>query len=485
MFYGRVLALLIIVFPLISFAATVHPHRWASRASLLRAAERGDAALVRRLLRSGESVALRDSDGWTALHIAAAATSRRVVALLVDAGAAIDARTRDGDTPLHWAVRNRRAANALLLLERNASPTVMNNDGETPLHIAALRGDRDLVIALIARGALPAARDNEGRTPLHMVDAVPVALALLERGASLDPHDNDGETPLFRIVARHRIASLATMLVERGANINARDRRGVSPLFYRYANPAGDQTLGRWLMERGMRIDLAIAALHGDAGVLRLRMAIGNDVNAADSYRCTPLYWAAAGGSPTAVSLLIDGGARVNPTANDMAVTPLHVALSLAVGGDAGKADRAEVVRILLERGAAVNARDAGGAAPLHYAAQGGNVAATLLLLKHGANVNARDADGETALFACVGLDDRGAMCRLLLARGAWPTVSNVQGETPLHRAVALGDEDMVRELVTGGADLSAQKADGETPGDIADRLGYLHLAAILHKDRP
>jgi ankyrin repeat protein len=74
---------------------------------------------------------------------------------------------------------------------------------------------------------------------------------------------------------------------------------------------------------------------------------------------------------------------------DDAGQTPLHLAAIHC---------RTNVLALLLERGAKVDARAKGGATPLHLAAQAGCVDAVIILLQHGADINARDDDGHTPM---------------------------------------------------------------------------------------
>jgi ankyrin repeat protein len=82
-----------------------------------------------------------------------------------------------------------------------------------------------------------------------------------------------------------------------------------------------------------------------------------------------------------------------DPTAldlpNDTGRTPLHIAASNC---------RTDEVRLLLERGAAVNGRSKDAATPLHLAAQEGCQDAARLLLAKGAAINLRDDAKRTPL---------------------------------------------------------------------------------------
>lgn len=69
--------------------------------------------------------------------------------------------------------------------------------------------------------------------------------------------------------------------------------------------------------------------------------------------------------------------------------------LLMAVGVGQG---HATAMQALLAAGADVQARQAGGDQPLHYAAHGGSVAAVEVTLTAGASVESREGNGDTAL---------------------------------------------------------------------------------------
>src|SRR5262249_15411433 len=88
------------------------------------------------------------------------------------------------------------------------------------------------------------------------------------------------------------------------------------------------------------------------------------------------------------VALLLDAGAPVNAK-DAQGYTALHTA---AFRG------RAEIAKLLIDRGADVNGTASDGFTPLHQAAWRGNCAVARLLLAAGADVNARDDKGRTPL---------------------------------------------------------------------------------------
>jgi ankyrin repeat protein len=127
----------------------------------------------------------------------------------------------------------------------------------------------------------------------------------------------------------------------------------------------------------------------------------------------TLLHEAAAAGSLTTVQLLLRLGA--DPEARDGGGhTPLY-----SVGNECSVEGAGQVVRELVQAGAAVNACDGvQRCTALHMAARRNNVEVAATLLDCGADIEARDRAGDTPLRRAVNCNQV-AVAALLLARGA------------------------------------------------------------------
>jgi uncharacterized protein len=135
--------------------------------------------------------------------------------------------------------------------------------------------------------------------------------------------------------------------------------------------------------------------------------------------------------------------------------------------------------RALLDRGAAIDAKDREGKTALTKAAEADKLALVRLLLERGANVNARAVDGSTPLFTAAE-QDRGPAVALLLERGADPNLPGRRGLRPLAAAAFNGSTESVEALLKFGADPNALDDDGSGAIVYAAGHGYAQVVALL-----
>ena len=105
------------------------------------------------------------------------------------------------------------------------------------------------------------------------------------------------------------------------------------------------------------------------------------------------------------------------------------------------------LVRVLIEGGADVNAKDVFGDSPLHEAIDKGDGGLVSLLVESGANVNAKNAFGDPALHRAILRGDKD-LVRILLDAGADVNLRNAFGDSALERAVSEGDAEILQILL-------------------------------------
>jgi len=111
------------------------------------------------------------------------------------------------------------------------------------------------------------------------------------------------------------------------------------------------------------------------------------------------------------------------------------------------------VVKLLLDKGADVNAQDSAGETALWYAASKGHTDIVRLLLDRGAGVNVKNYLHRTALVLAVNAD----IAKLLLDKGADLNATDSYGRTPLSYAGIYRRDDVVKTLLDHGANLESE----------------------------
>uniref|UniRef100_A0AAX7U6U3 K Homology domain-containing protein n=1 Tax=Astatotilapia calliptera TaxID=8154 RepID=A0AAX7U6U3_ASTCA len=330
--------------------------------------------------------------------------------------------------------------------------TESNHD--TALTLACAGGHEELVSVLISRGANIEHRDKKGFTPLILAATaghVGVVEVLLDKGGDIEAQsERTKDTPLSLACSGGR-QEVVELLLLRGAN---KEHRNVS-----------DYT------------PLSLAASGGYVNIIKILLNAGAEINSRTGSKLgiSPLMLAAMNGHVPAVKLLLDMGSDINAQIE----TNRNTALTLACFQG-----RAEVVSLLLDRKANVEHRAKTGLTPLMEAASGGYAEVGRVLLDKGADVNAPPVPSsrDTALTIAA---DKGhyKFCELLINRGAHIDVRNKKGNTPLWLAANGGHFDVVQLLVHASADVDAADNRKITPLMAAFRKGHVKVVQYLVKE--
>jgi ankyrin repeat protein len=131
-----------------------------------------------------------------------------------------------------------------------------------------------------------------------------------------------------------------------------------------------------------------------------------------------------------------------------------HKLCSVIRAGDLGG------LTALLEQGITPDVRDSREITPLMYAAEAGSTTEMRILIQHGADVNARNAFGSTALMWSIPDVQK---VRLLLDHGADVNIAAKSGRTALLMALSRPSPETARLLLANGADTAAVDKAGVT----------------------
>ena len=313
--------------------------------------------------------------------------------LLRDKPYLLQARDGESETPLlSFAVMADSADMVNCLLELKADAGAPDMIGLTPLHFAG--GNEAITRRLIEAGANVNAVSRWGITPLHnavMAKNAQVAQALLDAGATpnvygyifhgTSENSNDYDAgPLHLAVALNR-RDIVELLLAHGADTNAKGSKYVRhPLAL--AAEFGNANMVRLLLDHDATPPpdlLHAAVLHRKPDIVSLLLDRGVDVNAANKEGERPVMlaaqgWAGAAWDPELVKLLIARGADVRVTRKS-GETLLHL-----IAGNG----HLELLRLVLDKGADVNAMDARKQTPLDYAEKNHATGASAYLREHG-----------------------------------------------------------------------------------------------------
>jgi len=127
------------------------------------------------------------------------------------------------------------------------------------------------------------------------------------------------------------------------------------------------------------------------------------------------------------------------------------------------KENNIEIVLLLLENGADVNAKNNNGETCLYYATKENNIEIVQLLLENGADINAINNYGKTPLIYSIWSNNKDIV-ELLIQKGADVNAKNNYGDTPLYYAIKENNKDIVELLIQKGADVNAINNYGDTP---------------------
>lgn len=139
-----------------------------------------------------------------------------------------------------------------------------------------------------------------------------------------------------------------------------------------------------------------------------------------------------------------------------------------------------QIVSILDKNNRAVNTKCKHGRLPLHFASFFSKADIIKLLIAKGADINAPDNSNFTPLFYARDSDT----AELLIKNGARVNVSDGTGYTPLHHAVRRQNLAVVKTLIENGADSSIENNAGATALSIAEFHGYTDIVDVIRTGR-
>jgi ankyrin repeat protein len=273
--------------------------------------------------------------GSTPLLFAARSGDAESARLLIEAGADVNDELPDGASALVVAAHSGHTSAATLLLEKGADPNAAAV-GYTALHAAVLRSDLNLVKVLLAHKANPNAQITKG---------MPV------RRTSQDfelPKTLMGATP-YLLAAKFLEADIMRALAAGGADTRLPMNDGATPLLAAagmgIVAPAQDERRGT--NRRGLAI-IDGGTVEPESQVVEAvsaALTLGSDINGTNPAGETAVHIASAQGYDSVVKLIVERGADLNAR-NAKGLTPLG-ALVARAGGRGSRKSTIDLLRSL------------------------------------------------------------------------------------------------------------------------------------------
>lgn len=285
-----------------------------------------------------------------------------------------------------------------------------DENGLTLLHHCARMEENGVNLArfLLTKSPDLAAVDKHQRTAFHfaaLYDLPEFARLLLQTDPTLaNTQDSKGNTPLHTAIIDHSSETLR-MLLRFNADTSIKNYKDKTSLQLALSKERPD--LVRILLRGNLDPDSRTAIKSG----LLLQKFIG-DYNGTRDETTSAVECA---------RLLLTAGSDIT-IRNEFGHTLLHLAI---------REERTQIARMLLKKGADINAADTlYQSTPLHYAADGRDTTGIRLLLAHGGNINARNNEGQTPLHIAADGQNH-EIIRYLLSAGADPEIVDNEGNTP------------------------------------------------------
>ncbi len=469
----------------------------------IRAAYKGDVALVRQFLAEGVDVNAVYQNGASALMSAVKGGHAEVVRLLIESGGKVRAKT----TVRAWGLGFETDALSLaaeqggleivrLLIGAGVEVNESRMFGQNPLKLASQNGHEAVVLELLRAGF-----STRGKAGLEALEAAlwkkseACALALLNAG--IRPSGKHA-AKLLVSAAEHGLARVVKAMLDAGVDPKARNEYDETAL--QVARRAGHKDVLALLQESpspqdSPALEFVEAAERGDLKTVRRLMLEGVELEARDAKGATALIRASAGGHLWVMKSLIAAGADPNastqPVKRDKkkwfhhmdltSETPLSCAVAagnlaavemlLAAGADLRKTECGHLACMILQKGTKAGAAlverllDAGmdpdarwpeiNVCALEIAAQEGHTSLVSKLIRAGARLTDRWARDRTITGAIS--KKRPALARQLIEEAVAPALKGAISAESLVSAATEGFDDVIGALLDRGSKVDAR----------------------------
>lgn len=339
------------------------------------------------------------------------------------------------------------------------------------LHCTVQHGHIKIAELLLRYCTFQAADLSKALVYVISVGCASTVKLLLDRGAGIES-SSPGQLRPLQAAAQAGNLHMSGSLIDQGTN-------SLSTLGNRLSNSTVIQSAAYWgnppllqvLIDRGADIEnsgsglpiaLHIAASQGHLLAVELLLDAYEKSGNKDGHE-SALYSAISANQPDVVTLLLQRGAALNEAIKikDKKISCFPSPLLHATTNH-----RLQIVKILLNTGADPNGYSDYGNSPdlpLRIAAAHGDVEIMTVLLDHGANINAQTEDGYSAVHSAARGGHHEALRFLLIERHANPHLALDNGSLALHTAACHGHPKCIEVCLEAGLDINVCNGCGKT----------------------
>ena len=369
-----------------------------------------------------------------------------------------------GVTPIHFAAATGMVDLVkFLLVESDDKVDCKTVLGLTPLHFAAVNGHLEVVFSLISHGASPSLKDLEGNSALVLAMCV-------------------GNTDICKVLFYECAKEKAREMANLQASGNTLDHSlGTKDDSSKKKNQKGSMMLACIPIPKFSKSSSMVLEHCGSA---KQHLPLQNTAIEYEDFEFSGTPFSAAvqdacqSGDVSSLTTLLQSGVSANVRNPLNACTPLHYACM---------AGHANVIRLLMEKGAKVDLKNIGGMTPLHIACDRKLHDIVILLLEYGADLLKKNNAGVCPLHCICSRGLAFTLEKVISLRSDDVKRSDLETRsakelTPLHCAVEHGSLDVVKLLVKNNVQINPRDDEGRTPLHYACLKGYLEISEYLWK---
>ncbi|EAY14998.1 ankyrin repeat protein, putative [Trichomonas vaginalis G3] len=333
------------------------------------------------------------------------------------------------------------------------------DDGGNVLHVACEDGNFKLVKYLIESGCDKESKSNNGNTPLIVASSeghLQIIEYLISAGCDKEAKHNTRNTPLTMASRRDKL-QIVDYLISVGCNLEGRDDEGNTPLILASRN--GHLEVVQFLIEAGANKDaknfkyqtsIDCASQEDHPEIVKYLSSCECDSIIRDPIRAK-IY-------------------KLKDSNNFEQIYNFMKMLSLQ--------DNHNMFSLACKEGLCEK-RNASWMDVLHVASKEGNIQLVKSLLKCRCYIENIDQNGNTPLIIS-SLFDKQEVVKYLISAGADKEAKNKDGNTPLSIATKEGHLEVVKYLISVGANKEVKDKDGNTLLIIATKGGRLEVVKYL-----